>query len=152
MTVSIPERLIIGLDPGLGCGFAELDGLTFSAFDLTPMDACDRLERRLRLGRPTLVAAERFTFQASSSKKTRQYDALEIIGVARWLCHKYTATFVVYGAAEAAKTGSPEILRTLGWWQRGVRDHVHKAAAQVAHAFAQTHPDEFMRLLEPGII
>lgn len=147
----LSERVIIGLDPGLTCGYAQLDGDTFTSYDLSPMDACTMLEQMLQRGRPTIIAAERFTFQASSSRKTRQYDALEIIGAARYLCHKYIATFTLYGASEAQRIGSREVLRALGWWQPG-KDHCNKAAAQVAIAYAQTHPSEFEARLRPGIV
>lgn len=145
------QRLIIGVDPGKACGFAELDGDDFYSDDFDWETAAARLDRLLRRRQPTLVAVERFTFQASSQKKTRQYDALEFLGVARYLCGKYGAQYVVQGAAEAQRLGSPQVLRALGWWKRGY-DHANKAASQVAFAFARTHPTEFEELLPPGIV
>lgn len=145
------DRLIIGVDPGKMCGFAVLDGDVFTSDDLTWDDACSRLHALLRRGQPTIVAVERFTFQASSSKMTRQYDALEFIGVARYLCAAHTAILLVQGASEAQRVGSPTTLRALSWWRRGF-DHANKAAAQVTMALARTHPVEFEDLLAPGIM
>lgn len=148
--LTIKERLIIGVDPGLTTGIAWLHADKFEAAELSPLDTCDFVLTQLKNDLPTIVSAERFTFQASSAKKTRQYDALEIIGTLRWLCHRYRATFITPGASEAQRIGSPQVLRALGWWQRG-KDHSNKAGAQVAYAFAQTHPDEFESLLPPGM-
>lgn len=151
MTGRANERLIIGVDPGKACGFAILDGDTFTSEDLTLYEACRKLELLLNKRRPTIVAVERFTFQASSQKKTRQYDAIEFTGVARYLCDKLGTTLIIQGASEAQRIGSPQSLRVLGWWKKGY-DHANKAAAQVALAFARTHPDEFERMLGPGIM
>lgn len=145
------ERLIIGVDPGKMCGFAALDNHAFQSDDLSWDAACARLHALLKRGQPTIVAVERFTFQASSSKMTRQYDALEFIGVARYLCTIHTATLLIQGASEAQRIGSPKTLRALTWWKRGY-DHANKAAAQVALALARTHPAEFESLLPPGIM
>jgi hypothetical protein len=149
--VDVKQRLLIGVDPGKACGFAYLNGEQFTSDDLSLYDACAELERLLKRGQPTVVAVERFTFQASSSKKTRQYDALEFIGVARFLCTKYSVQLLIQGAAEASKVGSPQVLRVFRWWKKGY-DHANKAAAQVALALARTHPVEFERMLGPGII
>lgn len=145
------ERLLIGVDPGKACGFAVLDDMTLSSDDLTVYEACTKLERLLAKKRPTIVAVERFTFQASSVKKTRQYDALEFIGVARYMCTKVGIPLLIQGAADASRIGSPEVLRALGWWKKG-HDHANKAAAQVALAFAKTHPKLFEEMLRPGIV
>lgn len=136
-------RFIVGLDPGKSCGFATLNGDEFHSTDLTPLQACSELHRLLRNGRPKIVSAERYTFTQAASRMTRQYDALEIIGTARYLCHEYGVTFVINGAAEASRVGSPAVLRALGWWARG-KDHRNKAAAQVALVLQQTHPEEFL--------
>lgn len=145
------ERLIIGVDPGKACGFAVLDGDVLTSMDLTVYESCVKLERLLAKKRPTIVAVERFTFQASSNKKTRQYDALEFIGVARYLCAKAQIPLLIQGASDASRIGSPEVLRALGWWKKG-HDHANKATAQVALAFAKTHPKLFEEMLRPGIV
>lgn len=151
--VNVRERVIVGVDPGKMCGFAVLIGSELTSDDLPLYDACVYLERLLKREekRPTYVAVERFTFQASSSKKTRQYDALYFIGVAQFLTTKHRVPMILQGASEASRVGSPEVMRRLGWWKRGY-DHANKATAQVVLALAQTCPREFERMLKPGII
>lgn len=150
----VTVRLIIGLDPGGTCGFASLLGDTFESCDLRPYDACLRLERLLarRDVDASVVACERFTLTAESVKKTRQNDALEIIGVARYLATRYNSTaFLLQGASEAQKAANREVLRLLGWWTPGV-DHRNKAAAQLALALSRVDPLDYRRRLEPGML
>ena len=79
---------VVGIDPGKRCGFATLRDGVFTSCEYAPYDACRQLEFLLSEDQFIGVAIERFTFQATSNKKTRQYDALEIIGTARYLCAK----------------------------------------------------------------
>lgn len=142
--------LIIGVDPGKACGFATLDHGVFGAGDMTWHEATVELERllsrRYRGSVLRFVAVERYTFTQAASKMTRQYDALEFIGVARYLCFKYNTRLLVPGASEAQRIGSPDVLRKLGWWQRGL-DHANKAGAQVAYAAANVDPVRYATLI-----
>lgn len=141
--------LIIGVDPGKACGFATLDAGVFGAGDLTWHEATIELERLLSRHRPnitTIVSVERYTFTQAASKMTRQYDALEFIGVARYLCLKHGVQLLIQGASEAQRLGTPDLLRRFGWWQKGL-DHANKAGAQVAYAAARVDPVRFGTLL-----
>jgi hypothetical protein len=146
------DLLIIGVDPGLACGFATLNNDVFTSDDFSVLHACTRLEELLRSSVTNkIVGVERFTFQASSAKKTRQYDALEFIGVARYLCYKHNATFLLQGASEAQQIGSRETLLKLGWWKKGY-DHANKAAAQVVMAYARSCPSELESRIHPDMV
>jgi len=146
-------RLIFGVDPGQATGLAWMLDDDFMSVDTTPLEACDKISRMLRLrgDRSAVVAVERYNITQRTVKLSRQYDALEIIGVCRWLAHAHRATFVLQGASDAQRCGNREVLRTLGWWSPG-GDHRNKAAAQVALAYQQTFPHEFASRLEPGTI
>lgn len=137
---------IIGVDPGKTTGWATYQNGRFHADELPHMDACARLDETLSRLPVTLVAVERFTFQATSAKKTRQYDAIEFIGVARYLCARRGVRLLIQGASDAGKFGTRENLLRLGWWTTGV-DHPNRAAAQVALALATTNPRLFTSLL-----
>lgn len=145
------EHLFIGVDPGLHVGLAVLDGDRFTAVELSRTAAEDKLHALLwGQRRKTVIAVERFSM---SGRKTHQPDALEVIGVARFLARRgHAAAFLLQGSAEATRTGSAEVLRALGWWQRGAADHVHRACSQVALALALTCPEDFARRLGPGMM
>lgn len=159
-------RYVIGVDPGgkvdvASCGYAvlrgthEVDELEFESSDITPFEAFSRvaslLTSRRAVGSTVVVAAERFTITQQSARRTRQNEALELIGALRHLCAYYDRTFLVYGASDAQRTGNRDVLRALGWWTPG-RDHRNKAAAQVAHTLLQVAPAEFEQLVRPGIV
>lgn len=148
-----PSRLIIGVDPGKMTGLAWLIDGVFLSVDLPALDACNKVSQLLqsRDGRSAILAIERYNITAQTIKLTRQYDALETIGVCRWLAHIHGVQFILQAASTAQRCGNRDVLRTLGWWKPG-GDHLNKAAAQVALAYQTTSPLEFTRRLEPGMI
>lgn len=146
-------RLIIGVDPGKMTGLAWLIDDTFKSTDLAVLNACTVMDMLLREyeGCPIIIAVERYSITQQTSRLTRQYDALEVIGVCRWFAHSHDAQFLLQSAAAAQRCGNRDVLRALGWWKPG-GDHLNKAAAQVALAYQTTSPLEFTRRLEPGMI
>lgn len=142
------NEIIIGIDPGLHCGFALLDGEDFNVWEFRPMEACDRLHD-LANGTTTKtvrVGMERYTQNATV--KTGQNDALEIIGAARWICRRARVAFTVVGASDSTKGMDRATLKRLGFWIPGKPDHYQRAAAQVAYALKTSHPSEYLRRLE----
>lgn len=152
-SVLVSHRLIIGVDPGKMTGLAWLVDNTFRSTDLTALDACTMIDTLMtqHSDRPTIITAERYTITTNTAKLTRQYDALEVIGVCRWLAHMRRAQFELQAASAAQRCGNRDVLSALGWWGRGF-DHRNKAAAQVALAYQQRFPNEFALRLEPGMI
>lgn len=148
---NIESVYAIGIDPGKATGFAVLRRGIVTTSELDFNETCITLESLLQEPHDIVVAIERFTFQAASTRMTRQYDALELIGVTRFLCTKYKKYLRIYGAAEAARIGSPAVLKKLGWWTSG-KDHANKATAQIATALSNIYPQEFENLLNPGTI
>lgn len=92
------------------------------------------------------LTVERFT-QAPGRPRTAQNDALEVIGVMRWLACEHRAWFALRGAAEASRAGSHDVLRRLGWYRPKPGDHMNKAAAQVALAYQERDPIGFIHSL-----
>jgi len=139
------NELIIGVDPGLHCGFALLDNDDFEVWEFSPMEACDRLYNILTASKRykhARVSVERYNITGSTAK-TNQTDALEIIGAMRWICRRANVTFNVVGSSDAAKIGTRANLVKLGWWRPGKPDHYQRASAQVAYAYMMAHPSEF---------
>lgn len=146
--------LIIGVDPGEACGFATFDLGVFGAGTLTWHEAVIELERllsRRAKNTITVVSVERYTFTLAAAKMTRQYHALEFIGVAKYLCLKYGVSLMIPGASDAQKIGSPEVIRQLGWWQSGP-DHTNKAVAQVVYAAANVDPMRYGKLISSSTV
>lgn len=142
----MPSILVIGIDPGKTSGFTIWDNGEFSAYQLNFIDTCKNLEYLLDTPNAAIVSIERFTFQASSSRMTRQYDALELIGVARYLTLKYRKQFRIHGTSDASRVGSPHVLKRLGWWSPGM-EHANKAAAQIAITLSNLFPQKFETML-----
>lgn len=143
-------RSIFGIDPGKHVGLVRFT-LDFTQVELTTLDpaaAGHWLEDRVVPG--DIGSAERFTI--GGRRKTSQTDALEVIGMCRWIFAKHLATFLINGAADASKTGTRDVLQALGLWRPGDPDHVRRAAAQAAFVFAQSWPDAFERHTGPGIV
>lgn len=156
-SLRVVDKLIIGVDPGLQTGLAWLTSAgsdeRFSSVDLPAMEACDRIARFLddRCRQQAVIAVERFTVSGRAAKMTRQNDALEIIGVCRWLARRHGVSFLLQGAGDAQRVGSRELLTRLGWWAVG-GDHLNKAAAQVALAYQRAYPREFAQRINPDTI
>jgi hypothetical protein len=145
-------RLLVGVDPGLATGLAWLWNDTFTSENLSALDACDRIENLTRRHPgPIVVAVERYNITKQTTRMTRQYEALEVIGFCRWIARRHRASFLLQSAGEAQRAGNREVLRLLGWWKPG-GDHLNKAAAQVALTYQRSFPLEFARRLEPGMI
>lgn len=145
-------RSIFGVDPGLHCGLLHyrLDTGAVEMMELGPLDAADWLASHVTSG--DFVAVERYTPRGSTGRMTRQNDALEVIGMCRHVAHRVGAVFLLQGVSDAQKTGTSDVLKALGWWRKGDPDHIRRAAAQAALAYAQSHPDDFERRTGPGTV
>lgn len=143
-------RAIFGVDPGLHVGLLwyRFDTGQVELVEEGPVGAALWIRERVRAG--DIISCERFTI--GGRRKTSQTDALEVIGMCRLVATLALATFVLNGAADASKTGTPDVLKALGWWRPGDADHVRRAAAQAAYVYAQSWPDDFERRTGPGIV
>jgi len=147
VTGRLHDTVIVGVDPGLTCGFATLlHGTEFESVDLSYDVALDRLYGLVTTAeRRAVISVERFTPNGRAAM-TRQTHALRFIGAAQFIARRFHAlSFNVIGASDAQGVAPPQVLRRLGWWQPG-RDHLNRAASQVGYALATVLPDEFERL------
>lgn len=141
------NELIIGVDPGLHCGFAMFDEDSFECHEFRGLEAADQLYILLKgIKKPARVGCERYNITGKAAK-TNQTDALEVIGAMKWICHRLQVPFVVIGSSDANRGMDRATLKKLGFWMPGKPDHYQRAAAQVAYAFKMSHPDEYLRRL-----
>jgi hypothetical protein len=89
-----------------------------------PLQVVSYLDRLLEAGNVEWVACERF--QQTPHTRTAQYEALEVIGALRYLCHRYRVPFHLQGRADRFRV-SVTALRELDWWTVG-KPHAQDAA------------------------
>ena len=75
-----------------------------------------------------LVVCEKFTITSATSKKSRggSNEAIELIGVARYMAWDHSVSFEEQSPADAKNFCSDEKLRRLGWYVSGL-DHARDA-------------------------
>ena len=141
------NELIIGVDPGLHCGFAIFDEDSFECHEYRSLEAADHLYIILNgIKKPARVSCERYNITGKAAK-TNQTDALEIIGAMKWICKRLSVPFALVGSSDAVRGMDRTTLKTLGFWMPGKPDHYQRAAAQVAYTLKTSHPDEYLRRL-----
>lgn len=104
----------LAIDPGLTTGMAEqTDTLKLPlTWELPVNDAMDLVEELLD-GPRYCVVMESFT--PRPGVRTWQPDALEAIGVARFLARKNGCLFELQSPADAKRFSTDEKLKKLGW-------------------------------------
>lgn len=129
---------VLAVDPGGTTGWASLDPTgNFQSGEVRDwLNWCSHVWRLLSTEEYTVVV-ERYTVTTETAKKTRQYDALEIIGVLRWLCHLTGSPFVMQTPSQAKSFGTDRKLHRIGWFLRG-RGHANDAARHLL-CYAVTH-------------
>lgn len=154
------ESMFIGVDPGLAVGLAcyvtgPREIRMFSSWVMPPYEAGEWLEKTLVTHRrvanpavPVTIGCERYIITPKTM--SQQHDALEVIGVVRYLARKYDARLLVQGAGDAQRMGNDARLRRIDWRRDG--DHRDRAAAQLLLALARVAPSEAYRLTSSGSI
>jgi hypothetical protein len=133
--------VIIGIDPGKVTGLcvAEGDFISPQLLELPAYEAMIYLDQRLRRTgeRVHAVVCERYTQQ--SLKITPQYDALEVIGVVRFITRQLAARLVLQGRAQR-KIVTDDMLRAVGWWKRAGDGHANDAARHTLLFLSTVNP------------
>lgn len=119
------------IDSGYGSLAFSVDEYDFQAAGYMIEGTCIYWKRNLAIG------WERFTITGQTHKKTRQPEAMEVIGVARYVSHKYGCQVL-----EPAQQHTPDVndqarLRALGWWKPG-KDDAQSAAAHMLNYLLRT--------------
>ena len=129
-------RVILAVDPGGTTGWAVRydDGRIEYGQD-APLDFCTRAHSMLAAahdrGEHTEVVCESFSIRADTIKKSFQPDALELIGVLRYLSHWLGADFILSPPANKALFPNDR-LKLIGWYAKGM-DHARDALRHLAY-------------------
>ena len=84
-----------------------------------------------------LVVFEAIVITGQTLKKSRNVqDAIEFIGMARYVCHKWGPPFNTQTPADAKSFATDEKLRALGWWTPGP-DHARDASRHLLLALVR---------------
>jgi hypothetical protein len=118
---------IFAFDPGQTTGWAWCDTVRMEvqSGEEDFNHFCERMELWFSYYGPQLdVTGERFTITAATAKKTQQPWSIEVIGVAKYLAHKYRCgTVTLQSPADAKRFGTNERIRAMGWWKPGTQGH-----------------------------
>lgn len=130
--------LLLSVDPGgmTGLAFYDSGGGFFEAEELEFQAAARWIDYKLNLKRADeemILVCEIFTVNAHTARHSRQYDALELTGVCRYLAHIHDAQFVQQTPAQR-KVISNDQLRKLGWYNTSPDKHMIDAAKHLTVA------------------
>ena len=136
-------NLLLAVDPGGTTGFSwgSLDTGTFiEAGQLPPYEFCQMAHKKADSLRGNLsIVCERFTITARTLKVSRggSYDALEVIGVLRYMSLGYCGRDLTFQQpADVMKLFDDERLRRLGWYQKG-QGHANDSIRHLAYFLAR---------------
>lgn len=141
---------IIGVDPGLTSGVAELRGTQFQSWEIAAVDTVSYVEGLIlrSTARRIYVACERFIQGVQTARKTRQPEAYDLGISLRDLCREHARVMYVLQMASVAKRYSDTALKTLHWHTPGKR-HANDAARHVAYSLLRVHPAVLYAGLHP---
>lgn len=147
--------IYVGVDPGKITGIAVYWSKKnwYAAYTGDFDKTCEIVNMLLSRNEPDegphiVLAVERYTL--GMTVRTSQTDALELIGVMKWLARTHAAKFMLKGAADASYVGNRLNLSRTGWWIHSDPDnHRNKAFAQVALAVLTHEPKVWHRLITP---
>lgn len=143
MPAPLPPALL-WIDPGKMTGLASLTtetqfhNLAFIADEFDFQGAGYMIEGMcVYWKRKIAVGWERFTITPNTHKKTRQPEAMEVIGVARYICGKYGCQVLEPAQQHTPDASDQARLRALGWWKPG-KDDAQSAAAHMLNYLLRT--------------
>ena len=129
--------LIIGSDPGKMTGVAtwderKPDADRFDSFELGVTEYFDWLHTTIHeahsAGMEIRLVCESFIITVHTAKNTQAAWSLELIGVLKFLAHRYGLAEVKMQSPSVGKTfGTDAKLRHVGWW-RSKSGHANDAA------------------------
>ena len=124
--------VVLAVDPGLMTGWVVWkDGEILDAGQSAYFDFCDYVDELFRTSdaRPTHIVCERYEISAETLRKSRQYEALELIGVLKYFAHREGAEYVA--SQRSNKTFSnDDRLRAAGWLARPKHENRHENDAK----------------------
>lgn len=140
---------ILAVDPGGNTGLARWADGNWNAWFEDAQTAASQVHAELVAGLDALVF-ESFRISAQTAKKTQtgSLEAIELIGVGRYLARQYGTRFVLQSPAEAKMFATDEKLKALDMWHRG-SDHPRDATRHLLLFLAKEHAIDLRRLI-PG--
>lgn len=121
--------MIIGVDPGLmtGVWLMQPDGLITYGDEAPAMDAVAFIDTHAsRKG--CRIAMERYDIGFNTIKKSRQTDALEVIGAVKYIASLSDKIEIVMQPRNAKSRVTDVALKRIGWWDLADGSpHVHDA-------------------------
>jgi hypothetical protein len=123
---------VLWLDPGKMTGWARLDGETFSSGE-APFYETGRIVRshctsiRYVSSPDVKVGYESFQVTPASYRMLGSSDALQAIGMIRWLALDLGASLLPPASRQARDTVTPAMLKALEWYLPG-KGHANDAA------------------------
>lgn len=118
---------IFAFDPGLmtGWAFCNTESMMVISGEEDFHTFAGRCEYWFEHYREQLdVCGERFTITTATAKKTQAPWSLEVIGVVKYLSHKYGCGDVTLQLpADAKRFAGNDRIRRLGWWVPGTAGH-----------------------------
>lgn len=134
------------MDPGLITGIAVYEpGTRFHSYELTRGQIMGFMRQIVRA--EDIVIVERYVISAQTIKKTRQNDAMQIIGAVTELCRDRKAQCIIQEPAPAKRIGSNDVLKMLKWYRITKDNHANDAASLVLMGLLKTNGVEYARLL-----
>ncbi len=119
---------VLWIDPGLTSGLAILERGEFRADELPFQAACDRIAGLCAHWKTALaIGWEKYAITPDTHKMTRQPEAMEVIGVARYFAAACHCQVLPPTAPSDRNVATPEMLKALGWWVPG-KDDAQSAA------------------------
>lgn len=139
---------ILAVDPGLATGAARwTDERGFNSEIWEYPDVMDRLENAVPFF--DLVVCESFVVTQRTLKLSRQYHALELIGLIRFLCRRHHVELQLQSPSDAKAFVKNDRLRALDWYKPGA-GHDNDAARHLLLGIARNEKTLFEALIREG--
>lgn len=124
---------IFAFDPGKTTGWALAEVENGDVLNITygedaPFVVCARIDAWFRAyGERLQPVGEKYTITARTATLSQQHDALEIIGVARYLAWKHDCQELLLQPTNTKKFSTDKRLKAMGWWHKGGGGHANDA-------------------------
>lgn len=130
----------VGIDPGLTTGYAEWDteSRTFRSTELAMDVLFRKLERMVWSDQHPTIVVERFTINSNTARKTRQPEALAVIGALEFM-RSTGGIYMAQSPTSRKPFGTNAKLKALGWFHGGA-GHADDAARHML-AYLVTRPE-----------
>lgn len=136
--------LLIAQDPGKMTGIATWDTRTetFESFEFTVPEYFDWIHNTVHAanaeGEKIILISESFIITVQTAKNTAAYWSLELIGVMKFLAHRYGLDMVTLQTPAVAKRFmNDQKLKHVGWFKKGTAGHANDAARHLGTYAAQ---------------